>query len=186
MDLLNHFRRMAANSLWSNDRLYRAVLQLEPGEFEAERTSFFPSIKATLNHILAVDHLYLDFLEEGGVGAAAYDEFLLFDEADALFGKRTEADRRLIAFCDRLSADDLERRVLTDRREDGMIPERIGDLLAHLFIHDIHHRGQAHAMLSGTSVKPPQLDEFFLDYDVKLRKAEVERLELDDQANATS
>lgn len=85
------------------------------------------------------------------------------------------------AFCDRLSADDLERRVLTDRREDGMIPERIGDLLAHLFIHDIHHRGQVHAMLSGTSVKPPQLDEFFLDYDVKLRKAEVERLGLRDQ-----
>ncbi|WP_292398985.1 DinB family protein, partial [Mesorhizobium sp.] len=88
------------------------------------------------------------------------------------------ADRRLIAFCDRLSADDLDRRVITDRREDGKIPERIGDLLAHLFIHDIHHRGQVHAMLSGTSVKPPQLDEFFLDYDLKLRKAEVERLGL--------
>jgi hypothetical protein len=34
-------------------------------------------------------------------------------------------------------------------------------------------------MLSGTSVKPPQLDEFFLDYDLKLRKAEVERLNLE-------
>lgn len=63
MNLLDHFSRMARNNLWSNDRLYRAVLQLEPGEFEAERTSFFPSIMATLNHILAVDHLYLDFLE---------------------------------------------------------------------------------------------------------------------------
>ncbi len=34
-------------------------------------------------------------------------------------------------------------------------------------------------MLSGTSVKPPQLDEFSLDYDLKLRKAEVERLNLE-------
>lgn len=57
-----------------------------------------------------------------------------------------------------------------------MIPERIGDILAHVFLHDIHHRGQVHAMLSGTSVKPPQLDEFLLDYDVKLREVEVERL----------
>jgi uncharacterized damage-inducible protein DinB len=87
--------------------------------------------------------------------------------------------RRLIAFCDHLSAADLDRRVITDRREDGKIPERIGDLLAHLFIHDIHHRGQVHAMLSGTPVKPPQLDEFFLDYDLKLRRAEVERLAID-------
>jgi len=169
---------MARNNRWSNDRLYRAVLALEPGEFEAERTGFFPSIKATLNHILAVDHLYLDFLEEGGVGAAAYDDFVPFDNASDLAEAQIKFDRRLIALCDALSEADLDRRVVTDRREDGMIPEKIGDILAHVFLHDIHHRGQVHAMLSGTSVAPPQLDEFLLDYDLKLRKAEVERLGL--------
>ncbi|BAB53890.1 MULTISPECIES: DinB family protein [Mesorhizobium] len=178
MNLLDHLRRMAGNNLWSNDRLYRAVLALKPGEFEAERTSFFPSIKATLNHVLAVDYLYLDFLEEGGVGAAAHDDFVPFDEPQPLFAAQMAADRRLIAFCDGLSEADLDRRVITDRRADGMIPERIGDILAHVFLHDIHHRGQVHAMLSGTSVVPPQLDEFLLDYDAKLRKAEVERLGL--------
>ncbi|MGX5849609.1 DinB family protein [Mesorhizobium sp. PL10] len=178
MTLLDHLRRMAGNNLWSNDRLYRAVLQLKPGEFEAERTSFFPSIKATLNHILAVDHLYLDFLEEGGVGAAAHDDYVPFDEPQALFATQTAADRRLIAFCNSLSADDLDRQVITDRRQDGMIPEKIGDILGHVFLHDIHHRGQVHAMLSGTSVAPPQLDEFLLDYDLKLRSAEIERLGL--------
>jgi uncharacterized damage-inducible protein DinB len=169
---------MAGNNLWSNDRLYRAVLQLKPGEFEAERTSFFPSIKATLNHILAVDHLYLDFLEGGGLGAAAYDDYVPLDEPQALFAAQIAADRRLIAFCEGLSEDDLDRLVITDRREDGMIPEKIGDILAHVFLHDIHHRGQVHAMLSGTSVAPPQLDEFLLDYDLKVRKEEVELLGL--------
>ena len=81
MDLLDHFSRMAANNRWSNDRLYRAVLALKPGEFEAPRTSFFPSIKETLNHILAVDLLYLDMLEEGGVGASVFDDFAPFDHA---------------------------------------------------------------------------------------------------------
>ncbi|WP_027054985.1 DinB family protein [Mesorhizobium erdmanii] len=178
MNLLDHLRRMAGNNLWSNDRLYRAVLALEPGEFEAERTSFFPSIKETLNHVLAVDYLYLDFLEEGGVGAAAFDDFVPIDGPHALFAAQVAADRRLIAFCDKLSEADLDRRVVTDRREDSMIPERIGDILAHVFLHDIHHRGQVHAMLSGTSVAPPQLDEFLLDYDLKLREKEVERLGL--------
>ncbi|TIU72658.1 MAG: damage-inducible protein DinB, partial [Mesorhizobium sp.] len=88
-------------------------------------------------------------------------------------------DHRLIAFCDGLSEVDLDRRVITDRREDGKIPERIGDVLAHVFLHDIHHRGQVHAMLSGTSLAPPQLDEFLLDYDIKLRRDEVERLGLE-------
>ncbi|AZO70042.1 MAG: damage-inducible protein DinB [Mesorhizobium sp.] len=178
MTLLQHLRRMARNNLWSNDRLYRAVLALQPGEFEAERTSFFPSIKETLNHILAVDHLYLDFLTDGGRGAAAYDDFVPFDNAADLAAAQADFDRKLIAFCDGLTDADLDRRVITDRREDGMIPERIGDILGHVFLHDIHHRGQVHAMFSGTSVAPPQLDEFLLDYDIKLRKDEVERLGL--------
>ena len=179
MTLLEHLRRMARNNLWSNDRLYRAVLALQPGEFEAERVSFFPSIGETLNHILAVDLLYFDFLTDGGLGAAAYDDFIPFDSAASLAAAQADFDRRLVVFCDGLSEADLDRRVITDRREEGKIPERIGDILAHVFLHDIHHRGQVHAMLSGTSVAPPQLDEFLLDYDVKLRKDEVERLGLE-------
>lgn len=179
MDLLDHNRRRAANNRWSNDRLYRAVQALKPGEFEAGRVSFFPSIREALNHILAVDHLYLDFLEEGGVGADAYDLCKPLEDPAALADAQASADQRLIAFCNRIAAHDLDRRVATDRREDGVIPERIGDILAHLFLHQIHHRGQVHAMLSGTSVKPPQLDEFLLDYDVKLRSDEVARLGLE-------
>ena len=113
MDLLDHFNRMAANNRWSNDRLHRAVLALKPGEFEAARTSFFPSIKETLNHILAVDHLYLDFLEEGEVGADAFDKFAAYDDAHRLAAAQVRADERLIALCGRLSAPDLERRVIT-------------------------------------------------------------------------
>jgi len=51
-------------------------------------------------------------------------------------------------------------------------------VLAHLFVHQIHHRGQAHAMLSGTRVAPPQLDEFFLVWDAPRRAAELRRLGL--------
>lgn len=186
MTLLEHLRRMARNSLWSNDRLYRAVLALQPGEFEARRVSFFPSIRETLNHILAVDFLYFDFLTDGGLGASAYDDYVPFDDAASLAAAQAGFDRKLVAFCDGLSEADLDRHVITDRREDGLIPERIGDILAHVFLHDIHHRGQVHAMLSGTSVPPPQLDEFLLDCDIKLRKEEIQRLGLGDQASATS
>jgi hypothetical protein len=51
-------------------------------------------------------------------------------------------------------------------------------VLAHLFQHQIHHRGQAHAMLAGTGVKPPQLDEFFLAEETPLRAEELAALGL--------
>ena len=56
--------------------------------------------------------------------------------------------------------------------------ETIGDLLSHLFVHQIHHRGQVHAMLAGTAVKPPQLDEFFLEQDAPLREQELREISL--------
>ncbi|WP_338021496.1 DinB family protein [Aquibium microcysteis] len=49
---------MARNNRWSDDRPCRAVLSLQPGEFEAPRTSVFPAIAETLNHMLVVDQLH--------------------------------------------------------------------------------------------------------------------------------
>lgn len=178
MDLIDHFRRMAQNSLWSNDRLHLAVQSLAPAEFAAPRIGFFPSIRATLNHVLSVDLFYLDMMEEGGLGLSVFARFADFDDPASLAKAQAGFDRNLLRFCESLSAGDLDRQVMSDRGQAGMIPERIGDLLAHLFIHDIHHRGQVHAMLSGTSVAPPQLDEYFLDYDLQFRRDEVARLGL--------
>jgi uncharacterized damage-inducible protein DinB len=73
-------------------------------------------------------------------------------------------DRLLVAFCEELTEAQLGRTVVTDRGRDGRVRERLDRLLLHLFQHQIHHRGQVHAMLSGTSVPPPQLDDFFLDF----------------------
>jgi uncharacterized damage-inducible protein DinB len=46
----------------------------------------------------------------------------------------------------------------------------------HHFQHQTHHRGQAHAMLSGTDIEPPQLDEFFSAGEAPLRAAEFAEL----------
>ena len=42
--------------------------------------------------------------------------------------------------------------------------------------HQIHHRGQAHAMLAGTRIAPPQLDEFFCTGEAHLRAQDFAEL----------
>jgi uncharacterized damage-inducible protein DinB len=54
--------------------------------------------------------------------------------------------------------------------------ERRDRLLMHLFQHQIHHRGQAHCMLAGTAIAPPQLDEFFPISEAALRAHEFSEL----------
>lgn len=175
MSLALHFRKAARNNAWANDRLLRACAELSEADFRAERTSFFPSLYETLNHSLSVDLYYLDMLEEGGRGLSVFDEFLPLP-APELRDAQLASDRRLIAFCDARDEAALSRLVPTDRGEDGMVQERIDDLLAHLFQHQIHHRGQAHAMLAGTRIAPPQLDEYFLVFDARRRAADLAAL----------
>jgi len=54
-------------------------------------------------------------------------------------------------------------------------------LLLHLFQHQIHHRGQAHAMLSETRIAPPQLDEFFAAEEAPLRASDLAELGIDER-----
>jgi uncharacterized damage-inducible protein DinB len=152
------FSRMARNNAWANARLLGAVAQLPQVEFEAERTGFFPSLKETLGHIWLVDLFYLDALEGGGRGRAIFHEEKMPATATNLAEKQGAADRRLIAFCDAGVAPDA---TVSVGWRGGPATELVEDVLLHLFQHQVHHRGQAHAMLSGTAVPPPQLDEFF-------------------------
>ena len=61
--LVTTYRAMARNNAWANHRLLGACARLTQAEFEAPRTGFFPSLKATFNHILIIDWFYVDGLE---------------------------------------------------------------------------------------------------------------------------
>ena len=93
--------------------------------------------------------------------------------------RQHDSDLRLVAFCDALDADAIDAWVELPRR-DHVQRDRAGHVLAHLFNHQTHHRGQAHAMLSGTAVAPPQLDEFMMPSEAHLRRDDMRALGWDE------
>jgi uncharacterized damage-inducible protein DinB len=175
------FRRLARNALLANRRLHAACAALQPGEWEAARVSFFPSLKATLNHILIIDRFYVDAVQGGMLGPAAWADPLPCATVDDLAPAQGAMDRTVVTFCDGLAAVDLDRAVHI-HRTGRVQTETLADTLMHVFLHDQHHRGQAHAMLSGTSVKPPQLDEFFMADDARFRGGDLAALGWDETA----
>jgi uncharacterized damage-inducible protein DinB len=172
--LVGTFRAMAYNSAWANHRLLAACARLTQAEFEASRTSFFPSIKATLNHILIIDWFYVDSLEGGRLGPKAWADPTPCATVVILQREQAAVDRRLIAVSEALTEASLSGEVRCNRGDIQV--ERRDRLLLHLFQHQVHHRGQAHAMLTGTSAKPPQLDEFFAEGEAPLRAADLAAL----------
>ncbi len=65
---LQTFRAFAYNNAWANHRLLAACRKLPQEGFAMGRTSFFPSLQATLNHNLTIDWFYVDALEGGRSG----------------------------------------------------------------------------------------------------------------------
>jgi uncharacterized damage-inducible protein DinB len=174
-DAVLPYRAMAHNNRWANHRLLGACAALPDAEFAATRIGFFPSLVATLNHILVVDRFYVDAMEGGTLGPAAWSEPEPCKTVPALRKAQEEVDRRLIAVVEALTREGLESTVEL-HRETYVERERMDRVLLHLFQHQVHHRGQAHAMLSDTSVRPPQLDEFFLADEAALRADEFAEL----------
>lgn len=170
-----YFRAMAYNNAWANHRLLGACARLSDAAFRAERVSFFPSLVQTLNHNLTVDWFYVDALEGGTLGPRAWENETPCPTMAELLPAQAAVDRRLVAFCGALTDASLaaETRI---HRADRVQVDRTDRVLLHLFEHQIHHRGQAHAMLAGTEVAPPQLDEFFMSDEAPLRAQEFKTL----------
>jgi uncharacterized damage-inducible protein DinB len=175
MDLVPFLRGQIRANRLANLRFHAALAPLSTAELHAPRTGFFPSLAATLNHILAVDLYYLAALEGDRDMARRWSEFVPCETIAALAAEQARADERFIAIGAALTAADLERVIDLDRTTHVQ-REQIAYVIAHLLAHQVHHRGQAHAMLAGTRIAPPQLDEFLMPSEAHLRRAEVEAL----------
>lgn len=182
MDLSHSLRIQAHANHLANRRLQQAMAALTPADWDAPRTNFFPSLGATLNHLLVVDLYYIAALQGDRAADRLWADFVPAATLAALMPRQAESDRRLIAFCQGLDAAACNAEVLLPRGGGRIQRDSAAAVLMHLVNHQTHHRGQVHAMLAGTSVKPPQLDEFMMPSEADLRLADMAALGWDDAA----
>ena len=176
MQALTLLRIQAHANRLANLRLHSAMRPLSQAELDAPRTGFFPTLLATLNHILAVDRYYIGVLHAEPGLQAAWQDRVPATTLDELAQAQRASDERLLRWL--AEADDaaLDRRVHMPRGPGRVQTDAAAHMLQHLFMHQTHHRGQVHAMLSGSAVMPPQLDEFLMPSEPHLRAAEMAAL----------
>ncbi|MGF6172169.1 DinB family protein [Ensifer sp. 4252] len=161
--MLDHFRMFADYNNWANRRLYAAAAELPDSELRQSKGAFFGSVLATLNHILAADRIWMKRLTGEGDAPTALDATLHEDLA-SLAGAREREDARMIAWIDGLDEARLAATFTYTRlNTSASITQKLGPTLAHVFNHQTHHRGQAHATLTALGRPSIVLDlAFFL------------------------
>lgn len=176
MQLADFLRLQARSNRLANHRLHQALLALDDAELSAPRTSFFPSLLQTVQHIWWVDGFYIGALL-GEAHLRSYWERVQPPAAMIELARaQAESDERLIGYCAALDDARCVDLVAIPRTGGRMQRDHVVYVLGHLFQHQTHHRGQLHAMLSGTRVAPPQLDEFQMSSEAHLRHADMAAL----------
>jgi uncharacterized damage-inducible protein DinB len=149
-----HFVMLAKYNAWANARLFRMAGALQDELYRKEVGAYFKSLHGTLNHLLASDRIWMRRLT--GVGDHP-DKLnaILFDDLPSLHAARVEEDGRIIEFVQGQAEPAFEE-VLDYRTLNGTPQrQRRREILAHLFNHETHHRGQAHAILTVLGVAEP-------------------------------
>ncbi|MBO0710946.1 MAG: damage-inducible protein DinB [Acetobacteraceae bacterium] len=153
-----HFVTFAGYNAWANQRLYDAAATLTDEEYRADRGAFFRSMHGTLNHLLVTDRIWMWRLTGSGDAPDRLDA-ILFDRLAELREAREAEDRRIGAYVAGLSEADLAGTITYRRASTPEVFEQVrGEALAHLYNHQTHHRGQAHAILTGLGKRAPELD----------------------------
>ena len=151
---------MARFSRWANDRLLAAAATLSPEQLAQDRGAFFGSILGTLNHILLVNILYRERVEQGGRSHfTRLDEILHRDLVHLTRAQREEdswVERHLASASEEaLDTETVGFYTLLEEPEYWEVSQRL--YYSNLFQHQVHHRGQAHNMLSQCGLDPPPI-----------------------------
>lgn len=149
-----HFALMARYNAWANARLYRMAGELSDEQYHRDVKAYFKSMHGTLNHLLVTDRIWLWRLTGSGVAPNRLDA-ILFDALAELAEARRAEDERLSSFIEGLTDGQLEATVEYKTFKNAPQQQKLRELLAHLFNHQTHHRGQAHGILTALGVNEP-------------------------------
>jgi uncharacterized damage-inducible protein DinB len=155
-----YVRTMAGYNRWQNRNLYGAADGLSEEARKEQRGAFFGSIHGTLNHLLFGDQSWMSRFAgtpKPTVGIA--QSVGLYESWEELKRERAAFDALIIGWAEKLDPAWLDGDLTWysgAMQRDVTRPKAL--LVAHMFNHQTHHRGQVHCMLTQAGVKPGDTD----------------------------
>jgi uncharacterized damage-inducible protein DinB len=159
-----HCRAAARYNRWMNERLYAVASKLTDDERKQDRRAFFKSVHGTFNHLLVADRIWMgrftgvrlpeDWMGPGGIRSLNQELYADFDE---LRRERAKTDDEIESWVAGLSAERLAAPLRYTRGRQTCV-DPLAWLVAQLFNHETHHRGQITTLLMQAGHDPGVTD----------------------------
>lgn len=164
MGLVDHLQLMAGYNQWMNEKVYTAAAQLTEQQLKQDRHAFFPSIFATLMHLLVADSIWLrrfasdPQLSPGlavvlpGLKQPTHLDAQLFDSFAGMQQYRVLLDQHIMEWVKQLRDTDVDRPFSYSNMKGVVSTKNLFLVLGHFFNHQTHHRGQVTTLLTQAGV----------------------------------
>jgi uncharacterized damage-inducible protein DinB len=159
-----YVQRMARYNRWQNENLYGVADRLADEARRQERGAFFGSIHKTLSHLLWADRIWMSRFTSvprppGGIA----ESVSLYPDWKSLKAERNDFDGTILHWADGidpswLAADHTYYSGAAGRE----VTKPRWVLIAHMFNHQTHHRGQVHCLLTQAGGRPSDTDLPFM------------------------
>jgi uncharacterized damage-inducible protein DinB len=159
MDMKDHLINMAKYHKWAYEKFFDALDSADDTDYFADKGLFFKSIHKSLNHLYLVDVLWLSRFEKTSPPITRLDQELIEDreslkkaifiQADLWidFVKNIDKHPEILCYFNQIDGTEAKRPYLS--------------IIAHVFNHGTHHRGQITTILSQLNLPTPVLDYNF-------------------------
>lgn len=163
MSDINQLVLLAEYNQLMNKRQYAAASNLSETDLREDKGAFFKSVLGTLNHILVGDILWLKRFAAHSSSRDALSYFnelekpksldaILFTNFDELKIAREKIDQIIIEWIKQLSDTDLTNCISYTNMAGNSFSKQFSSLINHLFLHQVHHRGQVTTLFSQCGV----------------------------------
>jgi uncharacterized damage-inducible protein DinB len=157
-------RTMAAYNAEMNRRIYAAAGRLTDSARRLARGAFWGSIHGTLCHLLWGDQIWMSRFDGWPKPVVGIKESpALIANFEELSRARSDADARISGWAERVTDAWLaEQQVWFSLAANRELRQPRSLLVAHLFNHQTHHRGQVHAMITACGEQTGDTDLFLV------------------------
>lgn len=141
---------------WANARLLAVAASLPPEALERDLGSSFPSIRATLAHMLGADWIWLRRWK--GTSPTGLPEDWDLSTLDTIRARWREVEEELSELLTGLTEEQLSSPVHYRNTKGTPYTNPLGDLMRHVVNHGSYHRGQIVTLLRQLGAEPVSTD----------------------------
>lgn len=153
---LDEIRDLYAYGSWANARTFDAVTAAPPGVADAHMGGSFPSIRATLAHLVGAEWIWLRrWLGESPREVPVWTSS---GDVEALRRQLASVEEERAGWLARLTAADLTRVIAYRNLAGDAFADPLAGLLRHVVNHSTYHRGQVTTLLRQAGQPAPNTD----------------------------